>query len=152
DPNYMPVTRDLSPPKRAMLLKWLAEPVPPLLEITDLESLRATAQLAVELEHATIPTYLCALLSIKQGRNREVAGLIRSVVIEEMLHMALACNLLNAIGGAPQIDRPSFVPRYPGHLPAGLRPDLTVTLRRCSIEQIRDVFLSIEEPEVVLAE
>jgi hypothetical protein len=68
-----------------------------------------------------------------------------------MLHMALACNLLNAIGGEPQIDSANFVPRYPGHLPAGLRPDLTVTLRRCSIDQIRDVFLSIEEPEVVLA-
>ncbi len=26
DPNYMPVTRDLSEPKRQMLLKWLADP------------------------------------------------------------------------------------------------------------------------------
>jgi len=152
DPNYMPVTRDLSPAKRAMLLKWLAEPEPPLLEITDLESLKSALQLAIELEHSTIPPYLCALFSIVEGRNGEVAAIIRSVVIEEMLHMALACNLLNAVGGQPEIDRPGFVPRYPGHLPAGLRPDLTVTLRRCSIDQIRDVFLSIEEPEEVQAE
>jgi hypothetical protein len=152
DPNYMPVTRDLSPQKRAMLLSWLAEPDPPLLEVADLDGLKSALQLAIELEHATIPPYLCALLSIKQGRNREVAGLIRSVVIEEMLHMALACNLLNAVGGAPVIDRPGFVPRYPGHLPAGLRPDLTVGLRRCSIDQIRDVFMSIELPDDVLLE
>jgi len=152
DPNYMPVTRDLSPAKRAMLLKWLAEPEPPLLEITDVASLKSALQLAIALEHSTIPPYLCTLFSIVEGRNREVAAIIRSVVIEEMLHMALACNLLNAVGGQPQIDRAGFVPRYPGHLPAGLRPDLTVTLRRCSIDQIRDVFLSIEEPEEVLAE
>ena len=39
-----------------------------------------------------------------------VAAIIRSVVIEEMLHMALACNLLNAVGGQPEIDRAGFVP------------------------------------------
>jgi hypothetical protein len=152
DPNYMPVTRDLSPPKRAMLLKWLAEPAPPLIEVTDLASLRSALQLAIELEHSTIPPYLCALFSIVPGRNREVASIIRSVVIQEMLHMALACNLLNAIGGEPQIDRANFVPKYPGHLPAGLRPDLTVGLTRCTKEQIADVFLSIEEPEEITVE
>jgi hypothetical protein len=39
------------------------------------------------------------------------------------------------------------VPRYPGPLPGGLRGGLNVRLRRCSIAQIRDVFMSIEEPE-----
>lgn len=29
DPNHMPVTRDLSPARRAMLLRWLADPDPP---------------------------------------------------------------------------------------------------------------------------
>ena len=61
--------------------------------------------------------------------------------------MALACNLLNAIGGEPQIGARDFVPRYPSRLPGGLRPDLTVSLRRASIEQIHHVFMGIEEPE-----
>lgn len=47
---------------------------------------------------------------------------------------------------SPRIGYPGFVPNYPGPLPGGLRGDLTVQLRRCSITQIRDVFLSIEEP------
>jgi hypothetical protein len=68
-------------------------------------------------------------------------------VVEEMLHMALACNLLNAVGGSPQIDSAAFVPNYPARLPGGLRPDLTVSLKRASIEHIRDVFMAIEEPE-----
>lgn len=151
DPNAMPVTRDLSPAKRAMLLRWLGEREPPLFAIDDLANLRRMLQLAIELEHATIPPYLCALFSIKPGRNAEVARLIRGVVTEEMLHMALACNLLNAVGGAPEVAKPAFVPRYPGHLPGGIRPDLTVTLRRCSKDQIRDVFMAIEEPEQLLA-
>src|SRR5947208_7015907 len=148
----MPVTRDLSPPKRTMMRRWWAGRDPPLIEITDLASLRSALQLAIELEHSTIPPYLCALFSIMPGRNREVASIIRSVVIQEMLHMALACNLLNAVGGEPLIDHASFVPKYPGHLPAGLRPELTVGLRRCSKEQIAEVFMSIEEPEEVIVE
>jgi hypothetical protein len=145
DPNYMPVTRDLSRPKRAMLQKWLARPL--YMDIRTREDLMAALQTAIELEHSTIPPYLTALYSIKPGRNQEAASIIRSVVMEEMLHMAMACNLLNAIGGAPSIDSPDFIPTYPGPLPGGLRPDLTVRLRKASIEQIRDVFMSIEEPE-----
>ena len=37
DPNYMPVTRDLSEPKRQMLLKWLADPDGESLDITSAE-------------------------------------------------------------------------------------------------------------------
>ena len=146
DPNYMPVTRDLSRGKREMVLRWLQQPEPEVFRIDDVASLRQVLQLAVELEHATIPPYLCALWSIVPGRNAEVADLIQSVVMEEMLHFALACNLLNAVGGHPDIQSPAFVPKYPGRLPGGVRPDLTVSLRKCSKEHIRDVFMSIEEP------
>ena len=146
DPNYMPVTRDLSPAKSAMVMRWLKEPEPPLFRIDDMASLRQVVQLAIELEHATIPPYLCALWSLIPGCNTQAAEIIFSVVMEEMLHLALACNLLNALGGHPAIAKPGFVPRYPGHLPGGLRPDLTVSLRRCSKEHVRDVFMSIEQP------
>ena len=40
--------------------------------------------------------------------------------------MGLACNMLTTIGGTPQINTPAAVPKYPGHLPGGVRPHLTV--------------------------
>jgi hypothetical protein len=146
DANTMPVTRDLSPGKRQTILKWLESADQPLFATETVEDLRTLLQLAIELEHSTIPPYLYALFSIKPGRNQDVAQIIRTVVVEEMLHMTLACNLLNAIDGVPVIDRPGFVPAYPCELPASVAPGLVVTTRRCSIDQVRDVFLAIEEP------
>jgi Ferritin-like len=146
DPNAMPVTRDLSAAKRAMLLKWLDRPL--YMRIESADDLQAALQVAIELEHSTIPPYLTAYYSIKPGANVEVAQLIYSVVIEEMYHMAQVCNLMIAIGGRPRIGHPRFVPRYPGPLPGGLRSGLTVRLRKCSIEQVRDVFMSIEDPHL----
>jgi Ferritin-like len=146
DPNTMPVTRDLSPGKRKAILDWLTQREPALYRADDVESLRQMVQAAIEIEDSTIPVYLTALFSIKPGANLEVAGIIRSIVIQEMLHLTLVGNLLNAIGGAPRIGEPGFVPTYPGHLPGSVRPDFVVTLRKCSIAQIRDVFMAIEQP------
>ncbi|WP_184549613.1 ferritin-like domain-containing protein [Mucilaginibacter sp. FT3.2] len=148
NPNYMPVTRDLSEAKRAMIRKWLDNPV--YMNLDSKEDLVQALQSAIELEHATIPPYLCALYSIKQGANHEVAGLIRSVVLEEMLHMALVSNILISIGGSPSIGHPKFMPAYPGSLPGGLRPGLIVSLKKCSIDHIRDCFMSIEEPDEII--
>ena len=67
-------------------------------------------QSAIELEHATIPAYLQALYSLKHAKNTVIAWLIRSIVVEEMLHMTIAANVLNAIGGQPVINKPDFVP------------------------------------------
>lgn len=147
-PNYMPVTRDLSAAKRQMILKWLDNPL--YMQLDSESDLMQALQIAIELEHSTIPPYLCALYSIKPSANIEVAELIRSVVIEEMLHMALVSNLLISLGGNPDIGHSKFVPPYPGPLPGGLRAGLIVRLRRCSLEQIRDCFMSIEEPEETL--
>jgi len=57
--------------------------------------------------------------------------------------MGLACNMLTSIGGTPQI----VVPSYPGPLPGGVRPDLTVYLAGLSPELVHDVFQQIEMPE-----
>lgn len=114
------------------------------------EDLYALVEEAVRLEHATIPPYLCAYFTLKPGANDVVAEIIRSVVIEEMLHMTIAANLLIAIGGAPAIDRPGFVPTYPGKLPMNVGNSVTVSLRKCSIPQVRDVFMQIEAPETPL--
>ncbi len=103
-------------------------------------------QAALALEHATIPLYLNAYLSLQAGTNDEVGALIRSVVIEEMLHLAIAANVLNAVGGHPLLDSPSVVPSYPGPLPLGIDDDLVLHLAPMSMEQCQ-AFMDLEEPE-----
>lgn len=99
---------------------------------------------AVQLEHATIPPYLTALYSIVPGTNSDAVHAIRAVVVEEMLHLTLAANVLNAIGGTPDLTRPGFVPAYPAYLPDG-ETDFTVSLQRFCRESM-ETFLRIERP------
>lgn len=117
------------------------------LESGDKASVMVALQQAIELEHSTIPPYLYALYSLVQGKNDSIAEIIDSVVVEEMLHMTLACNILNALGGEPQIDTPDFIPDYPGPLPGSVESQLVVGLAPFSIDLIHDVFMTIEEPE-----
>ena len=112
---------------------------------SDVGRLRDALQHALMLEHATIPAYLCALYSIEDGTNVEAAEIIRSVVMEEMLHMVLVANVLNAVGGEPSVDHAGFVPRYPTQLPYS-DGRLVVGLRRFSPEAV-ETFLAIERPE-----
>lgn len=102
---------------------------------------------AIQLEHSTIPPYLTALLSLKPGANVEIARMLRSIVIDEMLHMTIACNLLNALGGQPKIDDPAFVPRYPGPLPMGINQSLQVGLEPFSLDLVKNTFMQIEAPK-----
>lgn len=113
--------------------------------IPDIEALREHLQAAIELEHSTIPPYLCALYSIRPGQNAEAAEIIRTVAVQEMLHFVLAANVLNAVGGAPTIDAPLFVPDYPAKIPVGQGEPLLVPLRKFSPDAI-DTFLAIERP------
>ena len=114
--------------------------------------LKRDLQTAIELEFSTIPPYMTALYSIKDGYNRMVYDSIRSVVMQEMLHLAQAANLLISIGGEPRIDDPNIVPSYPGNLPGGVLPSLTVTLRKATPKHIADVFMMIEFPDEVIDE
>ncbi|MEV0616280.1 ferritin-like protein [Nonomuraea sp. NPDC050404] len=102
---------------------------------------------AVRLEFATIPPYLTAMLSLKPGRNRDIWWAIHDVVVDEMLHLIIGCNLLNALGARPALDGADFVPRYPGPLPLGIGDDLVVGLEPFSRELMERVFMRIEEPE-----
>lgn len=111
----------------------------------DLSWLRESLQSAIELEFATLPVYLSGMWSIKK-QGGEVYDLIKSVAIEEMLHMGLACNMLKAIGGVPKI----VAPTYPGHLPGGVLPDLDVYLGGLNPETL-DMYMAIERPEHPLA-
>jgi hypothetical protein len=107
--------------------------------------LREALDAAIRLEFATIPPYLCALWSIVD-QDTPVAGSIRRIVQEEMLHMALACNMLAGLGGTPRIADPAAVPRYPGRLPGGVHRDLVVPLNPLD-DAALDVFILIELPE-----
>jgi hypothetical protein len=112
--------------------------------IATLESLREHLQWAIELEHFTIPPYLCALYSLDRDRNAEAAEIVTSVLIEEMLHLTLAANILNAVGGRPRLDTPRMLPPYPGPMPHS-DGSFVVPLARFSPESL-EVFLQIERP------
>lgn len=110
------------------------------------EAVLKALQKAIQLEHSTIPLYLYTLYSLDPAKNGDIARIIKSVVIEEMLHMTLACNVLNALGGSPLIDHPDFIPKYPGHLPGSVQSGLIVHLAPFSLEQV-NAFMTVEEPE-----
>jgi hypothetical protein len=93
---------------------------------------------------STIPPYLYAAYSIKDQES-EACRLIVSVVVEEMLHLALTTNLLLALGGEPDFGE-GLVPGYPGLL-AHHQPDLRLELQRCTPEVVRNTFMAIERPE-----
>ena len=112
----------------------------------NLEWLEHALQSAVSVEFSTIPPYLSALWSIKDQMH-PVAASIRNVVQEEMLHMALACNMLTALGRVPKINDPKMVPSYPGKIPGGVHPELTVSLSGLSDASL-DAFIAIEAPSV----
>jgi hypothetical protein len=119
----------------------LAADVP---RIRDIKALRNALQFAVFLEHFTIPPYLCALYSIHEGSNADAVRIIRSVVMEEMLHMVLAANILNAIGGKPIIGVKEPLPVYPDKMPHSAI-GFEVNLLRFSKDAI-NTFLRIERP------
>ncbi len=112
--------------------------------IDTLEGLREHLQWAIELEHMTIPAYLCAMYTIVPGTNAPAYDVIRSVVAEEMLHLTLAANVLNAVGGRPALDDPRFVPEYPAPLPHS-DGSVVVGLGRLSPNAV-DTFMRIERP------
>jgi hypothetical protein len=116
--------------KKARLLEWL--------------------QIALELELATIPPYLVALLSIKLPANREAAEIIRGVMVEEMLHFGLVANVINAVGGQPRLDE-SVLPVYPLEMTfegkAFRDRQFPINLAAFG-EDTLATFLKIEQPEI----
>lgn len=109
------------------------------------EDLCRHLQWAIELELSTIPLYLTALFSIEEGKNREVQQLLRSVVMEEMLHMCLAANLLHAVRGNGQGPKVTgtAAPSYPGVLRHS--DGIEMRLRSFGPKALK-LFCSIEQP------
>jgi len=95
------------------------------------------------IELSTIPLYLYAMYSVKKtdrdGRTSQVGvkirATLRAVLEQEMLHLALAGNLLSALGGGLDLYDPRVVPQYPsrvliGEIPMILEPLKTESLGR----------------------
>ncbi|GAA4331035.1 ferritin-like protein [Streptomyces venetus] len=129
------------------IVQLMQEPV----ERRDAAWLRDSLQQAVLLELATLPPYLCGLWSIKDPVQDEgVFNAIREIVFDEMSHLGLAGNLLTTIGGFPHLADERTAPAYPGPLPGGVRPDLTVSLSGLSKNSL-DMYARIEEPDHPIA-
>ena len=102
------MTTPAHPPSREQLLYWLHE--------------------ACEIEHQLMCCYLYAAFSLKRDdpawneAQREAVSrwrrAITAVALEEMTHLALVGNLMNALGAAPNLNRPAF-PVEAGPYPAG---------------------------------
>jgi hypothetical protein len=110
------------------------------------ESLRDHLQTAIEIEWSTIPPYLCALWSLGDVHNRLAATCLREVVMEEMLHLTLVANILNALDRLPSIG-PGTVPTYPGPLPHSDRSFEVSLLPFCP--EALETFRRIEHPALI---
>lgn len=117
---------------------------PPSTIIETVDQLKQYLQVALQLEHATIPPYLTAAYAANAEVNRPSIDIIRAVAKEEMLHLTFAANLLNAIGGSPDLVAEGFVPRYPTHLPTG-QDDFEVGIETLC-DHALEIFLAIERP------
>ncbi len=107
------------------------------------QKLGGLLQAALQLEFATVNPYLSAAFSLSPD-NEEILHLIVRIAREEMLHMTVLANLMNAIGIAPNIL--AAVPDYPFDLTV-LKPSLRIDLSSFSFDLVKDLFMRIETPE-----
>jgi len=114
--------------------------------ITDVRDLNEHLQWAFGVELSTIPPYLCALYSISDPAS-DAYRLVRSVALEEMLHMMQVANLMNATGNPPSLA-PGEIPAYPGFLKHHAAGGPFIQLEALSQALARTVFMQIELPEV----
>src|SRR3954447_20229229 len=114
--------------------------------IDTIDDLLTHLQWALSVEASTVPPYLTAQWSMTDTSSIAYA-LVRSVVVEEMLHMNLVANLMNAIGGTPSLAREN-VPEYPGFLKHHAAGGPFIQLQPFSAALASTVFMAIERPEV----
>jgi CDGSH-type Zn-finger protein/uncharacterized Fe-S cluster protein YjdI len=126
----------------------------PEIVVENREALVQLLREAAEIEHGLMCCYLYASFSIGAPFQRtlpaEQASMVRrwqkvigAIARDEMVHLALVANALNALGHEPHFDRPNF-PVSPGYYPEGvntfLAPFCLATL---------DHFIYLERPEGV---
>lgn len=108
------------------------------------DALHAKLQTAITLELSTLPPYLTAYFSICPKTNIKAVNAIRSVFMEEMLHLCLAANVLVAIGGKVTFTKDNL-PKYPCALGFKGR-EFYIDLARFSKQSI-NTFRRIELPD-----
>ena len=107
---------------------------------------------ACELEHALLCEYLYAQFSLKRATSEGITAdqLVRvraweqvlvDIAKQEMLHLALATNILTAVGAAPHFERPNF-PILSRWYP----PDVQIALVGFGERALRH-FMYLERPE-----
>ena len=120
-------------------------------ETYTIKDLREDLQTALEIEHATIPPYMTALATLKTSGNVDIRHRLRKVFIQEMFHLTLVANILNAVVGKPSLNSLGFIPDYPSVLPGGLQRKLIVPIKKFTLSLVKDVFSMIEQPEEEVA-
>jgi hypothetical protein len=89
------------------------------IKITNREELTFLLSVAASLEHMIMCEYLFGAFSLMQGVDEGITEAqleaikrweraVSQVAVQEMLHLALVCNLLSAIGAIPFFNRPNF--------------------------------------------
>ena len=132
-----------------LLSEYPIDATRPIESIDDLKNHLVHASMV---ELSTIPLYLYAAYSIQSSNYSQWSpGMsafraIRSVVIEEMLHLCLARNLLVAIGGDVTFYDEKFVFVYPNDM-LHHTPPLQLRLERASKALMERVFMPLEKPK-----
>ncbi len=122
------------------------------IKIGSREQLLYTLSEASEIEHNLMCCYLYAAWSLKTEADDGVEEDVRKelqqwqhgifkVAIDEMSHLALVANLMNAIGGSAHLHRPNF-PIASGYHPAGLQVRLA-PFTQSTLQH----FIHLERPE-----
>ncbi len=130
----------------------MADDAEPKLRIETREELIYLLAEAAAIEHNLMCCYLYAAWSLKRGERdgltaeqatavKRWRAAITSVAIEEMSHLALACNLATSIGAGPHLSRPNF-PIPPGYHPSGVVAELAGFS-----QAVLDHFIFLERPE-----
>ena len=131
---------------------WEMAQEEPKIRIETREELIYLLAEASAIEHNLMCCYLYAAWSLKRGERDGLTAeqatavkrwrrAITSVAVEEMTHLALASNLMVAIGAGPHLSRPNF-PVPPGYHPSGVVVELAGFSRA-----VLDHFIFLERPE-----
>ncbi|KAH9955556.1 ferritin-like-domain-containing protein [Russula dissimulans] len=150
------IPRQRSPPKEYPSHGGITLPAPNG-GIKTLENLKNHLQTAMAVELCTIPLYLYGMYSVRTPQayihdpiyRDPVSGIVHGVVVEEMLHLSLAGNILRAVGGHPELYHSDMIPSYPMYMP-GRIPPLRLRLRELTKPNLQ-TFLDVEKPETSYA-